>query len=139
MACHCRARKMPEGSGTGPIGHSTSVMTDYDRMCKESNSIPLLYNILASFFSWILLAGFIVSPGTFTRLRSAASLATEDGTAGRAVQTAVQNVPLIYVAAVCCLGGAGGMYWLWRKWNKNYQWLLSHIFMYVLLLGRASC
>lgn len=112
-------------------GHNPDamVMNDYDRMCKESNNIPLLHNMLASFFAWILLAGFIVSPGTFTKLRTATTSATDGGPAGRVVQAAVQNVPLIYVALVCCLAGAGGMYWLWRKWNRNYQWLLSHIFM----------
>jgi hypothetical protein len=105
------------------------VMSDYDRMCKESNDVPLLHNMLASFFSWILLAGFIISPGTFTKLRTAATSETDGSTAGRVVQAAVQNVPLIYVALVCSLAGTGGMYWLWRKWSRNYEWLLTHIFL----------
>jgi hypothetical protein len=108
---------------------SISVMTKYDRMCKEANKISEYYNILASFFTWILLAGFIIFPGTFTKLRNNVSSTTETGTAGQVAQAVVQNVPLIYIAASCCLLGASGMCWLWRKKDKNYEWLLNHIFM----------
>jgi hypothetical protein len=108
---------------------STYIMTDHDRMCIEANRMPRLYNILASFFTWILLAGFIVFPGTFTKLRSHVSSTTETGTAGQIAQAAVNNIPLIYIAAFCCVVGALGMCWLWWIWSRNYEWLLNHIFM----------
>lgn len=111
-----------------PASEPTQVMTDYDRMCKESNNAPKLHNMLASFFTWILLAGFIVFPGTFTSLQRATST-TEVGIAGQVVRAAVQNAPLIAVAAVCCFVGAYGMCRLWWAWKKNYEWLLNHIFL----------
>ena len=107
--------------------HPTSE-TNYDLMCKESYKIPKRYNIFASFYNWILLAGFIVFPGTFTKLGSV-TMSTEAGKAGQVVQAAVKNIPLIAIAVCCCIGGAFGMYWLWRKWRTNYEWLLNHIFM----------
>ena len=116
-----------------PASEPIPVMTDYDHMCKESNKIPKLHNILAYFFTWILLAGFIVFPGTFTRLRTATSLTTEAGRAGQVVQAAVQNVQLIYIAAICCFVGAAGMCRLWWIWDRNYEWLLNHIFMWGVL------
>jgi hypothetical protein len=114
----------------------TPVMTDYDRMCKESNNVPKLHNMLASFFTWILLAGFIVFPGTFTSLRRATSSTTEARIAGQVVRVAVQNTPLIAIAAVCCFVGTYGMYRLWRVWKKNYEWLLIHIFLCVFCFPR---
>lgn len=34
------------------------------------DGIPRLDNLLASFFTWILLAGFVLFPGTFTSLEN---------------------------------------------------------------------
>ena len=110
-----------------PISERMLIITDYDRMCIESNRVPKLYTIWASFSTWILLAGFLVFPGTFTRLRNDTTL-TEIGRTGQVVQAAVQYTPLIGIAAACCLGGAVGMYLLWRRWNQNYDWLLNNIF-----------
>jgi len=33
------------------------------------DDIPEMSNIMASFFTWILLAGFLLFPGTFTSLQ----------------------------------------------------------------------
>jgi hypothetical protein len=77
--------------------------------------------------SWLTLAGYVVLPNTFTSLGNSSSL---DGTAGgKAIQDAVRNVQLLPLAGVlCCLGTAGSC-WLWWKWQKNYIWLISRIFL----------
>jgi hypothetical protein len=100
-------------------------MSHYAIMRLQSGDIPKLDNILASFFTWILLSGFIVFPSTFTSLHD--SSIVENG-AGKVVWKAVQNVPLIWIAALCCLIGAFGMCWLWWRWKKNYEWLVDHLF-----------
>jgi hypothetical protein len=62
------------------------------------DDIPPFWNLLASFFTWILLAGFLLFPGTFTSWRDEQAQAT--GTAGvtddvkRAVLGVVEHVPL---------------------------------------------
>lgn len=47
-----------------------SVQTDYMNMLLALDAVPRLDNLLASFFTWILLAGFVLFPGTFTSLQS---------------------------------------------------------------------
>lgn len=102
--------------------------------------------MMASFFTWILLAGFVILPGTFNSL--------EQIQAGNSVENlalhAVQNIPLcvifflyeavercslmsilmleisrFVIAYVCCATGAIGMIWLWWRWSANYVWLLQ--------------
>jgi hypothetical protein len=94
------------------IKPSISVMTKYNRICKEANKISEYYNILALFFTWILLAGFIIFPGTFTKFRNNVSSTIETGTVGQIAQTVVQNILLIYITVSCCLLGASGICWL---------------------------
>jgi hypothetical protein len=96
-------------------------------MLLQLDKIPVIYNILSSFFSWLLLAGYMVFPGTFVSIRNSQALANGAGKAGKLVSTAVQNVPLVYVAAICCIGGAAGMSWLGWLWRKNYLWIMNRI------------
>lgn len=82
--------------------------------------------VLAAGFSWMILAGFIFFPGTFTSLENSESL--RESKNGKAVQHAVQNIPLLPFAVVFCLVGIVGSCWLWWKWSKNYVWLVERIF-----------
>ena len=99
------------------------ILTDYERMCLELHNIPTLHNLLASFFTWILLAGFVVFPGTFTSLRNATRSTAET------VVLAEFQKGLIAIAAVCCAIGVVGMLRLWWLQRKDYEWLLNHIFL----------
>lgn len=91
------------------------------------DSIPRLHNLLASFFTWILLAGFVLFPGTFTSLRNAQ--VTSSSAVGKEVLEAVSHVPLFVIAFICCGIGAAGMCWLWWRWMYNYIWLTNRIFL----------
>jgi hypothetical protein len=94
------------------------------------DTIPRSHNILASFFTWILLAGFVIFPGTFTSIQSlgddpkisASQTATD-------ILRSVKHVQLLVIAGVCCGIGAGGMIWLWWRWRDNFVWLLNKIFL----------
>ncbi|KKY36352.1 hypothetical protein UCDDA912_g03681 [Diaporthe ampelina] len=100
-------------------------------MLLSLDKIPRLHNILASFFGWILLAGFIVFPGTFTSIRDLSDdpdLAENSPTAST-VLGHVQNVPLLVVAAISCGIGAVGLLWLAFRWRSNYVWLLNRIYL----------
>ena len=85
-------------------------------------------NVLASLFTWLLLAGFIVLPGTFASIRNSQAL-NRIGKAGKIVVQAVQNLPLLWVAGILCLGGACGISWLWWENYDNYIWLVDRIFL----------
>lgn len=95
------------------------------------DKIPRLDNILVSFFGWLVLAGFVVFPGTFTSIRQISNdsgLADQSDTAG-AILHRVQNVPLVVIATLVCAVGAAGLGWLTWRWRSNYVWLLNKIFL----------
>ncbi|KAF9450368.1 hypothetical protein P691DRAFT_615808, partial [Macrolepiota fuliginosa MF-IS2] len=97
----------------------------YMKMLLAIDDIPTLYNLLASFFTWILLAGFILFPGTFTHLQS---LNLGNG-AGASLVELIVHLPLFIVAFVCTGIGVIGMAFLWWKWMNNYIWLVNKIFL----------
>lgn len=66
--------------------------TRYMNMLLALDDIPQLHNIMAGFFTWILLAGFVLFPGTFTSLQEANGEGL--GSAGVAILGAVQHLPL---------------------------------------------
>lgn len=90
--------------------------------------LKLYRNILASFFTWILLAGYVVFPGTFASIRRSQAL-NEFGTAGMVVVNVVQNVGLLVLAGILCSCGAVGITWLWWENQDNYIWLVERIFL----------
>jgi hypothetical protein len=103
------------------------MQTPYMVMCIQANEAPRLDNVLAAIYSWVTLAGLIVFPGTFTSLANSDSLGNIKG--GLVVQDAIQNIPLLPLAGFCCLTGTIGSCLLWRKWRKNYVWLVRQIFL----------
>lgn len=108
-----------------------SIQTRYMTMLLDLDTIPRLHNIYASFFTWILLAGFVIFPGTFTSLSAKFDDdpdIQDSGTASEILKH-VKHVPLLYIAAFCSGIGALGMIWLWFRWRANYVWLLNRIFL----------
>jgi len=89
------------------------------------DDIPTTYNLLASFFTWILLAGFVLFPGTFTTLQT---VDLGNGV-GAALVSRIVNLPLFIVAFLCTGIGIIGMGYLWWRWMKNYIWLVNRIFL----------
>lgn len=99
-------------------------------MLLAMDTIPRMHNIFAAFFTWILLAGFVVLPGTFTslgKLEDKPEVSSSE--AASAILKTVKNIPLLVIAGSCCGIGALGMVWLWYKWRSNYVWLLNRIFL----------
>ncbi|KAJ6466865.1 hypothetical protein C8R45DRAFT_839060 [Mycena sanguinolenta] len=133
------AREAKESRGTEQTGFSTgktpyaprkglqradSQNTRYMNMLLALDGIPRLHNLLAAFFTWILLAGFVLLPGTFTNLQNKGTNADE-----KALIDAVQHVPLFVIAFICSGIGVLGMLWLWWRWSRNYIWLNNRIFL----------
>lgn len=107
----------------------TVSQTRYMVMCTQSNQARKRYTIGAALFSWLILAGYLVLPNTFTSLQSSKTLSGSKG--GQLLQSTVQNVKLLPFAGVLCLIGVAGISRLWYKWRRNYVWLITYIFMYV--------
>ncbi|KAJ7153650.1 hypothetical protein C8R46DRAFT_898023 [Mycena filopes] len=107
-----------------PSGES-EVRTKYVSMLLAIDDISAVNNLLASFFTWILLAGFVLFPGTFTNLQQKTDLNAVESTA----VNVIKHLSLYVVAWVCTSVGAAGMLWLWYRWQANYIWLVNRVFM----------
>lgn len=117
----------PSRPNEGSSKRGNTWQTRYVEMLVSQYEIPRLNNILASFFGWLLLAGFVVLPGTFTSIQE---LSTEHDLAeANEFLHSVQNLPLVIIAAIVCGLGALGLLWLAFCWRKNYVWLLNRIFL----------
>lgn len=100
-------------------------------MLLSLDTIPRLHNILAAFFGWLLLAGYVVFPGTFSSISS--SLDSNSSSAAEAeaskILNSVQNTPLLIIASVACGIAIVGLLCLCFVWRRNYVWLLNRIFL----------
>ncbi|KAL7918709.1 hypothetical protein ACQKWADRAFT_323545 [Trichoderma austrokoningii] len=123
--------------GSGSQQHSyfqPSEHSRYVQMLLHQDDIPLLHNILAAVFVWLLLAGFLVFPGTFTSLQQSVAKQGHDAhtlgdQAARLIVKSIKNIPLLVIAAIMCGISAFGMLWLAFQHAKNYVWLVNKLFM----------
>jgi len=93
-------------------------------MIIEADAIPRRYNVVAFLSSWLIHTSYLFLPGTFTSLESQ----LDDGNSRRVVQT-VKNVPLLWLAATCCIIGTAGLGYLWWTWSSNSVWLIRNVFL----------
>ncbi|KAF3004649.1 hypothetical protein E8E15_000588 [Penicillium rubens] len=103
---------------TDNFGETQTSETDYVRMLKEEAQMDFKYNITASAANWILLAGYLVIPGTFTSLQNSSQVESvlETNSAGRAVLKTIQNPPLLASIHEC-----GG----WAAYDARERLFLS--------------
>ncbi|KAG1768932.1 hypothetical protein EV702DRAFT_1143639 [Suillus placidus] len=113
-----------------PAGYT---QTRYVNMLLALDDIPQMFHIMASFFTWILLAGFVLFPGTFTSLQQQQLNGVE-----AQLLNVVSNIPLYIVAWLCTGIGGIGMIWLWWRWQRNYIWIVNRIFVPGLLNSLAG-
>ncbi|KAF8554490.1 hypothetical protein OG21DRAFT_1370639, partial [Imleria badia] len=107
-----------------PANYDGQTQTRYVNMLLALDDISPLFNILASFFTWIMLAGFVLLPGTFASWKNEPA-----GSAERYILNLVDNLSLYVIAFLCTGIGVCGMIWLWWRWQGNYIWLTNRIFI----------
>lgn len=115
---------------TSPHG---TLDTRYVRMIVASDEVPWEVNVLASAANWILLAGYLVIPGTFTSMSNSSALQNtlQGSNAGEAVLKTVQNPPILVIGCLFfAIGSAISalLYWLHPT---NYIWLINRLILYV--------
>ncbi|KAJ5641198.1 hypothetical protein N7490_005198 [Penicillium lividum] len=117
-----------------------SLETRYVRMMVEADKIPWQYNVLASAAHWVLLAGYLVVPGTFTSLQTSKEVNStlSNNEAGSLMLDTIKNPPLLAMAIFFFVTGIGIMGWLYWEYQSNYLWLINHIFMPTLLNAFAG-
>ncbi|KAL0958849.1 hypothetical protein HGRIS_014168 [Hohenbuehelia grisea] len=131
-------KKQHEGGGDRkkrpprpPLAPAASQMdTQYVNMLLALDGIPRAHNMMISFYTWILLAGFVLFPGTFSSLQNVQQESPDGlGQTTTRVLNAIQHVPLFVIAWVCCAIGAIGMCYMWWRWMNNYIWLVNRVFL----------
>lgn len=102
---------------------SLTIETEYVRMLLELQDIHWLYNFMASLAAWMLLAGYLVIPGTFTSLQKSDTITNKvaQNEAEKAVLKTIQNPPLVAIAWVLLSIGVATMSFLFYRWRRNYQ------------------
>lgn len=115
-----------------PLARVPSVKTRYMEMLLHLDQIPRLYNILASLATWILLASFLVVPGTFTTFKESKAFQDADsGDSGvkHTIVNSINHIGLLWLSGTFCVVGIVGCLGLWYRWRENYLWLLNRIFL----------
>ncbi|KAF8443924.1 hypothetical protein L210DRAFT_3396118 [Boletus edulis BED1] len=107
-----------------PANYDGQTQTRYVNMLLALDDISPIFNFLSAFFTWILLAGFVLLPGTFASFRNEPA-----GSAQSFILTVVNHISLFVIALVCACVGACGMIWLWWRWHGNYIWITNRIFI----------
>lgn len=103
----------------------------YIQMLLDLDRIPWYHSVGATLFGWLLLAGYVVIPGTFTSLKRSKSV--EEHLSGsepqRALLNAIRNPPLLAISSVFFTVGCSGLFWLGCTWRRNYIWLVNQLIM----------
>ncbi|KAL1991417.1 hypothetical protein VTN49DRAFT_5409 [Thermomyces lanuginosus] len=88
----------------------------------------------------MLLAGYLVIPGTFTSLQKSDAIKSALNGSGveEAILHTIQNPPLLAIACSLLSVGVAGMIWLGWQWRHNYIWLLNYLFRPTVLNAAAG-
>ena len=109
------------------MGRKTS-LTKYDQMVLEmQEGIGLPYSVVAGFLSWLLLAGFLISPSTYSSIRF--HVLDQTGDISKVVMSSILSIPLLCIAIFLCAVSAIGLVCLWWKLRRNYIWVNNQIVM----------
>ena len=108
----------------------------YTDMLVEANQTKtrwVIYNICAGISTWILLAAFLIIPGTFTSLRESSLFQSADQAENAAflkeILHSIAHVGLLWVAGTFYVIGLSGCFSLWRVRSSNYIWLMDRLFL----------
>lgn len=123
-----------------PMVRVPTTETRYMQMLLHLDRIPRIYNFLAGVSTWILLASFLIIPGTFTNFQDSDAWKNiqdnedKSNAVAKAILNSAANVGLLWLSGIFCIIGGTGCLALWLRWRKNYVWLVNKIFLWVFLL-----
>ncbi|KJZ68214.1 hypothetical protein HIM_12395 [Hirsutella minnesotensis 3608] len=101
-------------------------------MLEKVERLPFRYNLAASALSWLLLAGYLVLPSTFSSIQKS-PLLEKTTLIKNSMDHLARDVPLIVFASIFCLTALAGLLCLWWKHHDNYIWVQRRIFLPVVM------
>jgi hypothetical protein len=117
---------MSTSAGTTKDAQNTPYM---ELLLESATKVPSYHTWGVSFASWLLLAGFIVLPGTFTNIKN---ISVSNQAVASAKQWALSKVPnlgLLGLASICTGLGALGMIAFWIRWKHNHVVIMQNVFL----------
>jgi hypothetical protein len=93
-------------------------VTEYMRMLTEAHEIKTRFNILTAVSAWIILAGFITLPNTFTSLQNIDQL--KGNREWEMLQNTIRNIGLLPFAITLCVVGLITLGVLWKMYQNNW-------------------
>ncbi|KAK4645423.1 hypothetical protein QC761_201300 [Podospora bellae-mahoneyi] len=130
-------RKNTDLSYSKPLYNTQAPQTPYMSILLSLDKIPRLHNILSTLFLFLLLAGYVIIPGSFTAL-SRPPLDPESAipinlgantTPDKKLLLTRANTATMVVGFVFIIIGTFGTAWLGLKWRRNYVWLLNKLYL----------
>lgn len=118
-----------------PMVRVPSTETKYMEMLLHLDRIPRVYNFLSGVFTWILLASFLIIPGTFTSFKNSDMFKNiqddedKSNAVAKAIIDSAANVGLLWLSGAFCIIGGVGCLFLWFRWRKNYVWIVNKVFL----------
>ncbi|KAB2577962.1 hypothetical protein DBV05_g3377 [Lasiodiplodia theobromae] len=124
-------KRAPSTLARPSFKRAPTTQTQYVDLLVRLDEIPRWHNIVCAFCSWLLLAGYLVFPATFTKVQARVETEVDgrDDVVTVFVAGAVKNVGLLWVAGACCVVGAAGLAWLWVRHWWHYIWLVNRVFL----------
>ena len=115
----CKVRRVPADSNLG--------LTKYDRMLlRIDQQTPLYYFVSASLFSWMLLAGYLLSPSTYASIQQT-EVSDDADRVTKSVFRVVRNVPLLVVASLGCFIATAGLAFISYEQRTNPVWVKKYV------------
>ena len=128
--------------GGGGYTSSEDARKPYANLLLSLDKIPRAHHILASVFVWVLLAGFVVIPGSFTSAKRKQDGDTVQvpvgGAGGSKLALTPANTAAMVVGLLCIVAGTFGSAWLALRWRRNYIWLLNKLYAPLILNALAG-
>ena len=110
-----------------PTKASSSWREGYNNQILQiEHGIELYYFVAASGFSWLLLAGYLVSPASYASLQQTDVL-DDAGDVAKSVFGVVRNIPLLWFASFACLIATIGLACISVKLWRNCIWVKRYV------------
>ncbi|KAK4178356.1 hypothetical protein QBC36DRAFT_234624 [Triangularia setosa] len=130
-------RKNTGLSYSKPLYNNAPPQTPYMSILLSLDKIPRLHNILSTLFLFLLLAGYVIIPGSFTALSrppldpdSAIPINLGSNTTpDKKLLLTRANTATMVIGFVFIIIGTFGTAWLGLKWRRNYVWLLNKLYL----------
>ncbi|KAK0658924.1 hypothetical protein QBC41DRAFT_369073 [Cercophora samala] len=130
-------RKNTDLGYSKPLYHTQPPQTPYMSILLSLDKIPRLHNILSTLFLFLLLAGYVIIPGSFTALSRppldpSSAIPVNLGsntTPDKKLLLSKANTATMVIGFVFIIVGTFGTAWLGLKWRRNYVWLLNKLYL----------